>query len=405
MRLQKFLAQAGVASRRQAEQLIKAGSVKVNGAVVDSLGYGVDIERDQVEVEGHRVRQEAAAYRVLLKPRACLSTLADPKPGDQGGQATRDTLARYVRDRAVGWTVVAPLDFPAEGVVLLTTDGELAERMSRGGGNVTMTYHIKFQGRVGDEEVSRLLLGWKWERRPVKPESVTALATTGKNTWVEIQVKEARPRVIKVAGNPIRKSVLKISRVRLGPVSFEGLAMGESRDLTKAEVTSLRRAAGIGGDVARGVAEPASAAKAAQAGGGRGAPARAGRGGHAGGERAGLPRVSVRPGPRRSEVSEAIGGPPPRRSRATEAGVEAPSGRSGPRNRNDGPRAAAPARAARRAGGPGGMGMGAESGGPRSPESRIGQPGAVLKKRREQDGARAGIGVGKDGPRRPRSRP
>jgi 23S rRNA pseudouridine2605 synthase len=251
MRLQKFLAQAGVASRRRAEALIKAGAVSVNGAVVDSLGVTVN-SNDTVEVEGQRARLAAAEYRLLLKPRECLSTLTDPKPSDrQAGGEIRDTLARYVRDREIGWHVVAPLDFQAEGVLLLTTDGELADRMSRGGGRVAMTYHIKFQGRVGDEEVGRLLRGWKFERRTVKPEAVTALATTGKNTWVEVVVAEARPRVIKAAGDPIRKSVLKISRTKLGPLSFEGLAMGEGRDLSKGEVGALRRAAGIGHETGR----------------------------------------------------------------------------------------------------------------------------------------------------------
>lgn len=260
MRLQKFLAQAGIASRRRAEELIKAGLVRVNGAVVDSLGFGVTVDKDEVEVDGKRARLAPAFYRLLLKPRACLSTLADAKPSARqaGGPANpvRDTLARYVHDREIGWQVVAPLDFPAEGVLLLTTDGDLAEHLSRGGGQVVMTYHIKFQGKVGDEEVGRLLRGWRWERRTVKPEQVVALATTGKNTWVEVVVRESRPRVIKAAGDAIRKSVLKISRTKLGPLSFEGLAMGESRDLSKSEVSALRRAAGIGEDArAREVAE------------------------------------------------------------------------------------------------------------------------------------------------------
>ena len=346
MRLQKFLAQAGVASRRQAEALIRSGVVKVNGAVVDTLGYAVDVDRDQVEVDGRRVRQEAAAYRVLLKPRACLSTLADPQPA-KPGEPVRDTLARYVRDRAMGWQVVAPLDYPAEGVVLLTTDGELAERMSRGGGHVPMTYHLKFQGRVGDEEVGRLLLGWKWERRPIKPENVTALATTGKNTWVEVVVRESRPRVMKTAGHPIRKSVLKISRVRLGPVSFEGLAMGEARDLSKAEVTALRKAAGIGGESPRGVAVPAPT--------------------------------------------------PPKAEKVDRAGKAAP--RASARGRTSAP-VATPAGPPRR---PGRVGHESADGDRR--ESRIGKPGVVLKKRREQDGARSGVGVRQDRPFRPRSRP
>jgi 23S rRNA pseudouridine2605 synthase len=242
MRLQKLLVQAGVASRRQAEALIAEGAVKVNGAVVESLGGRVDPERDRVEVRGRRVKPEEPRYRLILKPRACLATLDAERSTPEGKRAT---LARFVPDRDLGWTVVAPLDYPAEGVVLLTTDGELAEAMSRGTGKVPMTYHVKYQGAVGDQEVGTLLRGWKWERRTVKPETAQPLATTGKNTWVELVVRESRPRVLKASGNPIRRPVLKLSRVRLGDLSFEGLAMGESRDLSKAEVAKLRRAAGL----------------------------------------------------------------------------------------------------------------------------------------------------------------
>jgi 23S rRNA pseudouridine2605 synthase len=237
MRLQQFLAQAGVASRRAAEKLITEGKVRVNGAPVTALGSRVDPRADRVEVDGRRVRSEEPLYRLLLKPRACLATLAPS--GD------RPTLARYVKDPELGWKVVAPLDFPAEGVVLLTTDGDLAERMSRGGGRVPMTYHLKFQGAVTAPALERLRKGWKWNGRPVRPLAVEAIATTGKNTWVEMMVPESRPRVLKAAGELIRHTLLKISRVRLGPLSFEGLRMGEARELTKGEVNALRRAAGV----------------------------------------------------------------------------------------------------------------------------------------------------------------
>jgi 23S rRNA pseudouridine2605 synthase len=242
MRLQKLLAQAGVASRRGAEELIKRGGVRVNGEAVSALGRNVDPDNDRVEIDGRRVRPEAPAYRALLKPRNCLSTLTTPA----GAQAGRPTIARFVMDRAIGWQVVAPLDFLSEGVLLLTTDGELAERMSRSGGRVPMTYHLKYQGAVGDQEIGRLLRGWKWDRRTVKPETATALATTGKNTWVEMVVREARPRVLKASGEAIHRTLLKISRVRLGPLSFETVGkMGASRDLTKGEVKTLRRAVGL----------------------------------------------------------------------------------------------------------------------------------------------------------------
>src|SRR5437762_3387460 len=137
MRLQKFLAQAGVASRRAAEKLIAEGKVRVNGVAVAALGTQVDPRSDRIELEGQRVRAETPMYRLLLKPRACLATL-------HRREGVRATLARFIDDLEAGWQVVAPLDFPAEGVVLLTTDGDLAERMSRGGGKVPMGYHLKF---------------------------------------------------------------------------------------------------------------------------------------------------------------------------------------------------------------------------------------------------------------------
>jgi 23S rRNA pseudouridine2605 synthase len=237
VRLQRYLAQSGVSSRRQAEQLISSGAVSVNGDVVTVLGSSVGA-KDRVEVNGKRVTPEKPIYRLMLKPRACLSTL------DKSGK--RPTLAQYLRVPEPGLQVVAPLDFPAEGVVLLTTDGELAQAIAKGKpGRVPMTYHLKLQGRVKDEDVGRLLKGWRWESRPVRPASVDTIATTEKNTWIEMVVSETRPRALKAGCEWIRHSLLKISRVRFGGLSFEGLGMGEFRDLTKGEVSDLRQRAGL----------------------------------------------------------------------------------------------------------------------------------------------------------------
>ncbi len=243
VRLQKLLAQAGVASRRGAEELIAAGGVSVNGKVVTTLGVQVDERRDRVEVRGRRVMAEDPLYRILLKPRQCLASLSRPSADKAASpEGPRPTLARYVSDRELGWQVVAPLDFLSEGVILLTTDGAMAERMSRGGGSVPMTYHLKFQGALGESEMSRLRKGWSFNGRPVRPSKVEALATTGKNTWIEMIVPESRPRALKAAGEAIRHQLLKISRVRLGEMSFEGLRMGGWRDLTKGEINALRSA-------------------------------------------------------------------------------------------------------------------------------------------------------------------
>ena len=247
MRLQKLLAAAGVASRRRAEELIAAGVVTVNGKVITTLGVQVQERRDRVEVNGRRVHVEEPLYRLLLKPRGCLGTLHRPSPDkpEPHENVARPTLARYVPDRELGWQVVAPLDFLAEGVILLTTDGALAERMSRGGGRVPMTYHLKFQGTIGESELARLQRGWRFNGAPVRPTKVEALATTGKNMWIEMVVPESRPRALKAAGEAIRHQLLKISRVRLGEMSFEGLKMGGSRDLSKGEIKALRAVAGV----------------------------------------------------------------------------------------------------------------------------------------------------------------
>jgi len=153
-------------------------------------------------------------------------------------------MGRYIKEPEPGLQVVAPLDFPSEGVVLLTSDGALAEAMLKRG-KVVMTYHLKLQGLVGEDAIMRLARGWRWEGRPVKPVSIDRLAATEKNTWIEMVVPESRPRALKAAGDLIRHSLLKISRVRLGGLSFEGLAMGAWRDLTKAEIGDLRRRAGL----------------------------------------------------------------------------------------------------------------------------------------------------------------
>ena len=237
MRLQRFLAQAGVSSRRSAEQLITSGAVKVNGTVVTTLGTSVRTD-DRIEVEGKRVFPEKPIYRLMLKPRACLSTLSKT-----GG---RPTLAQYVKGAEAGLQVVAPLDFPAEGVVLLTTDGELAQAITKGmPGRVPMTYHLKLQGLIKDQDLGRLLKGWRFEGRPVTPLSVTPIATTDKNTWIEMVVAETRPRALKGGCEWVKHSLLKISRVRLGGLSFEGLKMGEWRELSKAEAADLRKRAGL----------------------------------------------------------------------------------------------------------------------------------------------------------------
>ncbi|MCG5055843.1 MAG: hypothetical protein KA712_23035 [Myxococcales bacterium] len=248
VRLQRFLSQARAVSRREAERLIAAGAVRVNGKLVTELGVQVDPDRDRVELQGKRIKLDAPLYRLLLKPRECLSVLESPR--DEDGRK-RPSLERYLKDKEPGWIVVGPLDFGSEGMLLITSDGALAERIVKGipgrrsGTPLTMTYHLKFQGLLSEDQIAQLGKGWRFEGRLIKPEGVYPLATTGKNMWVEIVVKELRPRALRAVGERLRLSVLKISRVKFGDFSFEGLKMGEFRDLNDKEVAQLQRAAGL----------------------------------------------------------------------------------------------------------------------------------------------------------------
>ena len=248
VRLQRFLSQARTVSRREAERLIAEGAVRVNGRLVTELGLQVDPEHDRIELQGKRVKLDAPIYRLLLKPRECLSVLESPR--DEAGRK-RPSLERYLKDKEPGWIVVGPLDFGSEGVLLITSDGALAERIVKGppgrklGCPIPMTYHLKFQGLVGESEVQRIVQGWRFEGRLVKPEGVFPLATTGKNTWIEVVVHELRPRALRALGDLMRMQVLKISRVKFGEFSFEGLKMGGWRDLNDKDVAKLLRATGL----------------------------------------------------------------------------------------------------------------------------------------------------------------
>ena len=172
----------------------------------------------------------------MLKPRACLATLA--KSG------ARPTLARYLRDAEPGLQVVAPLDFPAEGVVLLTSDGELAQAMGKRGKRADdLPPQAAGPRRRRRDHAARAGLALGGARGQAGDDRSAGDDRT--NSWIEMVVPESRPRALKAGGDLIRHTVLKISRIRLGGLSFEGLAMGGWRDMTKGEVSDLRKRAGL----------------------------------------------------------------------------------------------------------------------------------------------------------------
>ncbi len=247
IRLQKALAKAGVASRRASEELIEAGRVSVNGRVVTELPAWVDPERDQIEVDGAGIGgAERRVYIMLNKPRATLSTADDPDG--------RRTVMDLVQHPAAGRLYpVGRLDYDTQGLILLTNDGPLANRLTHPRYGVEKTYLATVKGRLEEADLEELEQGiFLAERKAgqtvgAKRAAHVRLKVVSRDhdrTVLEMTLGEGRNRQVRrmmaAVGHPVRKLV----RVRMGPLSLKGLARGQWRELSREEVRMLRRAAG-----------------------------------------------------------------------------------------------------------------------------------------------------------------
>ncbi|MCX8116909.1 MAG: rRNA pseudouridine synthase [Desulfobacterota bacterium] len=238
-RIQKVIARAGVASRREAEQMILEGRVTVNGKVVEQLGFKVDPLKDHIKVDGKRLpAPEPKVTFLLYKPKGYLSTVRDPV-----GRPTVMDLMKGVR-----WRVypLGRLDFDAEGVLLMTNDGELFYRLSHPRFSIPRTYWAKVEGIPKERDLIRLRRGLHLEDGPAKALSVRVLRKTEKHCWIESVVTEGRNHLIKRMFLAIGHPVLKLKRVAFGPIQLGDLSPGQYRLLTSEELGRLRRAIGEG---------------------------------------------------------------------------------------------------------------------------------------------------------------
>jgi 23S rRNA pseudouridine2605 synthase len=235
-RLQKYLSRAGVASRRQAEDLIIEGKVKVNGRVVTELGVKVDPDKDRVEVEGKRVGLPPPPVTFMLhKPYGCVSTTRDP----EGRRTVMDLAPRdYGRLYPVG-----RLDYDATGLMLLTNDGELAQRLTHPRYQVPRTYRVTASGEMNDKALGQLAGGIELDGRPVSTEVKLLKKGSGK-TIIEITVWEGRYHLIKRLLEDVGSTVLKLKRMAFGPLHLGKLVRGAWRPLTRQEQANLQLTVG-----------------------------------------------------------------------------------------------------------------------------------------------------------------
>ncbi len=243
-RIQKILAKAGIASRREAERMMLEGRVSVNGKIVDTLGFKADPSRDHIKVDGRRLpHSEPKVIFLLNKPRGYLSTVKDPK----GRPTIMDLL------KGVKWRIypVGRLDFDAEGLLLLTNDGDLAHQLSHPRFSVPKTYLAKVTGVPEEKKLVRLRKGVILEDGEARAVSCSLTRQREKNSWVRIVVTEGRNHLVKRMFSAIGHTVLKLKRIGYGPIQLGDLPFRQFRYLTPEEVEKVRKiSAESGGRIA-----------------------------------------------------------------------------------------------------------------------------------------------------------
>ena len=238
MRVNKLLSAAGVASRRAADELIRQGRVEINGRVVTELGTRADPARDEIRVDGRKIRRTVdRRYILLYKPRGVVSTRTDP-------QRRTTVIDLLTRAGVTGYFFpVGRLDYDSEGVILLTNDGEFAERVTHPRYELERTYEAQVEGVPDERDLDRLRRGIEIDGRRTAPAKVRRLRVVpvrgGSQTILEIVLREGRNRQVRRMCDAIAHPVARLRRTRIGPVSARGLTPGGLRDLTPAEVRQL----------------------------------------------------------------------------------------------------------------------------------------------------------------------
>lgn len=237
-RLQKVLAHAGVASRRAAEGLIREGRVTVNGRVVTELGSKADPLRDDVRLDGERLRAERHRVLALHKPPGVMTTLADPEG--------RPTIRDFLPPGGERVYPVGRLDFNTAGLLLLTNDGELAARLMHPRYGVPRTYRVKVNGAPGPATLARLRRGVKLDDGVTGPAEVEIERSLPTKSWLRITIREGKKREIRRMLETLGHLVDRLIRVRFGPIELGRLPIGALRELDEPQIAALRAAVGLG---------------------------------------------------------------------------------------------------------------------------------------------------------------
>ena len=234
IRLNKIIADAGITSRRGADELIMDGRVSVDGFIVRELGAKFDPEKVRVEVDGETIKRSLTkTYLALHKPRGVLSTMFDPDG--------RPSLADFIDLRTERLFHVGRLDKDSEGLILLTNDGDLTFRTTHPSYGLEKTYIVEFDGKLPEGVESSLLKGVELEDGMARVLSYKQLSPQ----WIEVTIHEGRYHIIRRLMEAVGVDVLRLIRTKFGPISLGETLEGRWRDLNSGELTSLQKALGL----------------------------------------------------------------------------------------------------------------------------------------------------------------
>lgn len=237
IRIARYLAGAGVASRRHSEELIKAGRVRINGQVVTELGYQVDALQDQIEIDGHLVRLESPHYLLLYKPMGYISAVTD----DRG----RKTVIDLVKDYPVRLYPVGRLDYDSEGILLLSNDGEFTNLMTHPRYHIDKEYLVRVEGQLDLAAAEILRQGIDIGDGITSPAKVDIQQITKNESWLKVTIHEGRNRQVRRMMEAVGYPVRQLVRTGYAFLRLEGLKPGQYRELQPAEVARLKKAAGL----------------------------------------------------------------------------------------------------------------------------------------------------------------
>lgn len=222
-RLNKIIAQAGVASRRKADELIRDGRVTVNGKKA-SVGELVDLSKDHIKVGNRSIELKVKEYFLFHKPKGCLTARKDPD--------NKPTIYDFLPERLHHLFPVGRLDFNTTGLLILTNDGDFAQKLTHPSYKEERVYQVKIQGTPNEKIISLLKKGFKLEDGRARFDDIRKFKEVGKNSWFTVSVSEGRNRLVRRAFEKFNYTVVKLKRVKMGKFELRGLQPGELKKIS-----------------------------------------------------------------------------------------------------------------------------------------------------------------------------